>query len=96
MTLQRKSDGERLAVAETEIRFLTRGDEELKAAVEEVKTEMGELRDEMRMGFADITKRLDAQSNQFVGASKLAILLMKAWPIAVTALGTFFITDQLK
>jgi hypothetical protein len=96
MPLQRQSDGERLAVAETEIKFLIRGDEELKEKIDDVQKEVGELRDEMRMGFADIKQYLEAQKNQLAGASKLTIIIMKAWPIVATAIGAVFAWESVK
>lgn len=87
MPLNRQTDGERLAVAETKIEFLTRGDDELKMAIEAVEQKLEAKIDITNEKLDMVIKRLDAQTNRFEGASKLTIIIMKAWPIVATAVG---------
>jgi len=89
MTLQRKSDGERLAVAETRIEFLTRGDEQLTQQIEEVREEFNARLDITNEKLDMVIARLDAQSNELKGASKLAVVLWKAFPWICGMLAAF-------
>ncbi len=86
MTLNRQTDGERLAMAELEIKYLQKGDQELKDRIDAVEAKVDIVDEKLDMVIA----RLDANSNQIGGAGKLAAILLKAFPWICGMLATFF------
>ena len=87
--LKRQTDGERLRAAEKDIEYLGKGMQELKETVKALDEKVEALEVKMDEGFAEIIARLDAQQNQFLGASKLAKVLWFAFPVASAAFAWF-------